>query len=67
MVGPQQTLEQYVSNRYVHELSNSGYQPQHVNAGEMLEDALKIMASLNQASQFLRKGLGGGSERAAPL
>lgn len=51
----QPSLEQYVANRYMHDLNTSGYQPQCQNAEEMLEDALKIMASLNQASQFIKQ------------
>lgn len=50
----QQTLEQYVANRYMYDLSQAGYQPVCQNAEEMIEDALKIMASLNRATQFVK-------------
>jgi hypothetical protein len=36
------------------DLSNAGYQPTCQNAEEMLEDALKIMAALNRATQFVK-------------
>lgn len=49
-----QSLEQYVASRYVADLTQNGYQPQCQQADEMLEDALKIMAALNQASQFVK-------------
>lgn len=51
------SLEQYVANRYVHDLNNMGYQAICHNADEMLEDALRVMASLNQATQFIKSSI----------
>jgi hypothetical protein len=53
----QPNLEQYVASRYMHDLSQAGYQPVCQEANEMLEDALKIMAALNQATQFVKKSV----------
>ena len=50
----QPSLEQYVANRYMQDLSTTGYQPVCQDAEEMIEDALKIMAALNQATQFVK-------------
>ena len=49
------SLEQYVANRYITDLNNAGYQPSCQNSDDMLEDALKIMAALNRATQFIKK------------
>lgn len=57
MSQPQQSLENWVANRYLTDLSNAGYQPSCENNDQPLEDALKIMAALNQASQHLKKTL----------
>lgn len=51
----QHSLEHYVASRYLHDLNNNGYQATCQNADEMIEDALKIMASLNQATQFMKQ------------
>jgi hypothetical protein len=53
----QTSLEQYVASRYAQELTNAGYQPVCQDAEEMIEDALKIMAALNQASQFVKQNI----------
>lgn len=50
-------LEQYVAHRYMYDLNQTGYQPFCQEADEMLEDALKIMAALNQASHFVKKSI----------
>lgn len=53
----QPTLEQYVATRYLQDLTTTGYQPVCQEADEMLEDALKILAKLNQATQFVKSQL----------
>lgn len=52
-----QSLESWVATRYLNDLSSSGYQPTCQNDDQPLEDALKIMASLNQATQHLKQAL----------
>lgn len=53
-MGPGQ-LEQYVAGRYAHELQQTGYQPVCQEADTMLQEALDVMAALNQATQFLKQ------------
>lgn len=53
----QPNLEQYVANRYMHDLHQIGYQPICQEMNEMLEDALKVMAALNQATQYVKKNV----------
>ena len=51
------TLEQYVANRYLQDLHSSGFQPSCQQDDQPLEDALKIMAALNQAQQFIKSSI----------
>lgn len=51
------SLEQYVANRYLHEMTNAGYQPVCHEVDAMLDDALSAMAALNKASQFIRQNI----------
>jgi hypothetical protein len=52
------SLEQVVASRYLDSLSEAGYQPLCCEADEMLEDALKLMASLNQAQLQIKHAHG---------
>ena len=51
------TLEQYVSMRYMQDLSNAGFQPVCRESEEMIYDSLKMMASLNRITQGIRQRL----------
>ncbi len=53
----QHSLEHYVTQRYLRDLSESGYQATCQNNSDMLEDALSMMAALNQASQFIQQAV----------
>jgi len=50
-----QSLEDWVASRYLSDMTATGYQPTCQNDDQPLEDALKIMASLNQATQHLKQ------------
>lgn len=53
----QHNLEAYVTSRYLQDCNNVGYQPMCQNTDEMLEDALKILDSLNRANQVIKSAL----------
>ncbi len=53
----QPTLEQYVANRYLRDLNDAGYQPVCLNDDGMLQEAMDVLAALNQASQVIKRAV----------
>lgn len=63
----QPSLEQYVANRYMQDMSTAGYQPICQETDEMLEDALAVLAKLNQATQFVKNQFMPATKRRAAM
>lgn len=51
------SLEQYVANRYMKDMQDAGYRATCEENDQPLEDALKIMAALNRASQLIKQAI----------